>query len=115
MLPCRRIQNRPQYKNAASVVARRATTKLVTKLATLDWKVASQELAIPPPGDGTLTPNELNQLSSGWRVRNTTAQKIHFVKLPPIRKLVPPPSRLRLMPANTRHSNAAEGAIYRHL
>src|SRR5208337_3569194 len=97
-------------KYAASVVASRATIKLVTKLATLDWKVESQELATPPPGSGTLTPNELNQLSSGWRVRKTTAQNIHFVKPPPIRKLVPPPSRRRLMPANTKHSKAAEGA-----
>ena len=39
---------------------------------------------MPPPGSGTLTPNELNQLSSGWRVRKMTAQKIHFVKPPPI-------------------------------
>src|SRR5208282_1501692 len=97
-------------KYAASVVASRPTTKFVTKLPTSDWKVASHEVLIPPPGSGTPTPNELNQPSNGCRVRNTIAQNIHFVKLPPMTKLIPPPSRRRLMPANTRLRQAADGA-----
>ena len=66
--------------------------------------------ATPPPGSGTLTPKEVDQLSRGWSVRKTTAQNIHFVKPPPITKLAPPPSRRRLMPASTRHRKAVEGA-----
>ena len=54
-------------------------------------------------------PNEVNQLSSGWKVRKTTAQNIHFVNPPPIAKVIVP-SRRRLTPASTSDSKAADGA-----
>ena len=93
-------------KYAASVVASRDMTKLLTKLETSIWNEFSYDVPIPPPGSGTATPNELNQLRSGVKVRNTTDQNIHLVKPPPIRKLVPP-SRRRLIPARTSETSAA--------
>src|SRR6266852_256322 len=71
--------------------------------------LANQPVLIPPPGSGTPTPNEGNQLSRGWSVRKTIAQNIHFVKLPPIANVVTP-SRRRLIPASTSDRNAADGA-----
>src|SRR6516162_6547878 len=70
------------------------------------WNEFNHEVPIPPPGSGTLTPNEPNQLRSGARVRKTADQNIHLVKPPPIRKLVPP-SRRRLIPASTSETSAA--------
>src|SRR5271167_4991511 len=99
-----RIARRTKY--AASVVASRVITKLLTKFDMSVWNEFSHDVPIPPPGSGTATPNERNQLSSGVRVRKTTDQNIHLVKPPPIRKLVPP-SRRRLIPASTSETNAA--------
>src|SRR5215469_6028943 len=96
-------------KNAASVGTRCWTTKLLTNCETSDWKFASQVVEIPPDGRGTATPNEVNQLSSGCKVRKTTAQNIHFVNPPPIAK-VSVPSRRRLTLASTSESIAADGA-----
>src|ERR1019366_5735894 len=95
-----------KIKYAPSVVASLAMTKLLTKFETSDWNEFSHDVPIPPPGTGTLIPNELNQLSSGVKVRKTTDQNIHLVKPPPIRKLVPP-SRRRLIPARTSETSAA--------
>src|SRR6266436_1582960 len=73
------------------------------------WKLESQPVAMPPDGSCVETPNELNQLSSGWRVRKITAQNIHFVNPPPIAKVIVP-SRRRFTPASTKDRTAAEGA-----
>ena len=62
---------------------------------------------MPPPSEGTLTPELLNQMSSPGRVTNITAQNIHLVNPPPIAKFT---RRRRLIPASTRHKSAAEGA-----
>src|ERR1700689_5268451 len=64
---------------------------------------------MPPPGSGAGTPNEGNQLMSCGSVRNTTAQNIHFAKLPPINASGMDPCR-KLRPANTRQMIAADGA-----
>src|SRR5208283_916853 len=96
-------------KNAASVGTSRCTTKLVTNCATSACRLASHPVEIPPLGSGTGTPNEVNQLSSGWSVRNTTAQNIHLVNPPPMANVIVP-SRRRLTPAITRDSSAADGA-----
>src|SRR6185437_6468785 len=77
-----------------------------------DANEASHELPIPPDGNWAATPNKENHPSRGVRVANTTAQNIHFVKLPPIRNFVPP-SRLKLIPARTRATRAAGGASYK--
>src|SRR6266536_6144265 len=73
------------------------------------WKVESQPVAIPPDGSCVETPNEPNQLSSGWRVRKITAQNTHLVKPPPMAKVIVP-SRRRLTPASTKDRTAADGA-----
>src|SRR2546427_4187993 len=73
------------------------------------WKLETQPVAMPPDGSCVETPNELNQLSSGWRVRKITAQNIHLVNPPPMAKVIVP-SRLRLTPASTKDRTAAEGA-----
>src|SRR5258708_15778313 len=70
---------------------------------------ASHGVVIPPPGKGILIPNEENQVNRGCRVRNTTAQNIHFVKPPPMANTVPP-SRRRVTPASTSETSAADGA-----
>src|ERR1700731_501709 len=71
--------------------------------------LANHGVLIPPPGKSILIPNEENQVSSGCRVRNTTAQNIHFVKPPPMANTVPP-SRRSVTPASTSETRAAEGA-----
>src|SRR6266542_5216108 len=96
-------------KNAASVGTSRCTTKLVMNCERSDWKFDNQPVAIPPDGSGTATPNAVNQLSSGCRVRKTTAQNIHFVNPPPMAKVIVP-SRRRFTPASTKDRTAAEGA-----
>src|SRR5215469_2887190 len=96
-------------KNAASVGTSRCTRKWLANCETSDSKFASQLVAIPLDGSGTATPNAVNQLSSGCKVRKTTAQNIHFVNPPPIAKVIVP-SRRRLTPASTNDSSAAEGA-----
>ena len=96
-------------KNAASVGTIRPTTKFVTKEAMSDWTPASHGVLIPPFGSGKAIPNEENHVKSGWSVRNTTAQNIHLVKLPPIANVVAPSCR-RAMPASSSEIKAAEGA-----
>src|SRR2546425_13321307 len=71
--------------------------------------LASHGVLIPSPGKGILIPNEENQVNRGCRVRNTTAQNIHFVKPPPMANTVPP-SRRRVTPASTSETSAADGA-----
>jgi len=45
----------------------------------------------PPAGNGvSRRPNEVNHPNRGPIVTNTIAQKIHLVKLPPMRNVVPP-------------------------
>jgi len=63
------------------------------KFATSVWNDASQGVPIPPPGSATPTPNVLNQPRSDWSVAKTTAQNIHFVKPPPIMKVLLLPSQ----------------------
>src|SRR5690348_633679 len=99
-------------KNAASVVIIRPATKFATKPDISDSNEASHEVPIAPPGIGVETPNELNHPRSGLRVINTTAQNIHFAKLPLTRKVVPP-SRLKLTPARTSATKEAAGASLR--
>src|SRR6266567_342402 len=96
-------------KYAARVVVIRPTTKFVTKLDTSDCNELSQEVPIPPEGNGAATPNELNHPTRGTSVTNTTTQNIHFVNPPPIRNVVPP-SRLKLIPARTSATREAAGA-----
>ena len=64
---------------------------------------------MPPLGNGTGTPNEVNQLKRGCSVRNMTAQNIHLVNPPPMANVIVP-SRRKLTPAITRDSSAADGA-----
>src|SRR5581483_8083444 len=69
----------------------------------------SHEVLIPPLGKGKAIPNDENQVKSGCRVRNTTAQNIHLVKLPPIANAAVPSCR-KAIPASTSDSKAADGA-----
>src|ERR1700731_2342262 len=71
--------------------------------------LASHGVLIPPPGKGILIPNDENQVNSGCRGINRTAQNIHFVKPPPMANTVPP-SRRRVTPASTSETSAADGA-----
>src|SRR5437870_4764977 len=84
--------------------------KLSTKFVMSDSSAASHEVLMPPPGSGTATPNELNQIKSGCKVRNTTHQNIHFEKPPPRTNVIPPPSLRKLIPPSTRQTTAAAGA-----
>ena len=62
----RRIQDGPAAQSTRQEsVAIRPTTKLVTKFDTSVWRDANQCALMPPPGSGTGTPKELNQLRSG--------------------------------------------------
>src|SRR5579863_10495401 len=74
--------------------------------------LASQGVLIPPLGRGRAIPKDENHVRRGCRVRNTTAQNIHFVKPPPITNAVEPSCR-SAMPASTRETNAADGASRR--
>src|SRR5579872_2329229 len=74
--------------------------------------VASQGVLMPPLGSGRAIPKDENQVSNGCRVRNTTAQNIHFVKPPPMTNAVEPSCR-KATPASTRETNAADGASKR--
>src|SRR5579872_3600715 len=74
--------------------------------------LASHGVPIPPLGRGRAIPKDENHVRSGCRVRNTTAQNIHFVKPPPITNAVEPSCR-SAMPASTRETNAADGASRR--
>src|SRR5437667_3677902 len=84
--------------------------KLLTKFVMSDSSAANHDVLTPPPGSGTATPNELNQIKSGCRVRKTTHQNIHFEKPPPRTKVTPPPSLRKLIPPSTRQTTAAAGA-----
>src|SRR5579864_8378234 len=74
--------------------------------------LASHGVPIPPLGRGRAIPKDENHVRSGCRVRNTTAQNIHFVKPPPITNAVEPSCRSAI-PASTRETNAADGASRR--
>src|SRR6266496_166150 len=69
----------------------------------------SHGVLIPPLGRGKAIPNDENQVKSGCRVRNTTAQNIHLVNLPPIASAAVPSCR-KAIPASTIDSRAADGA-----
>src|SRR6266545_5007393 len=68
-----------------------------------------QGVLIPPLCKGRAMPNDENQVKSGCRVRNTIAQNIHLVKLPPIANAVVPSCR-KATPASTNDNRAADGA-----
>src|ERR1051326_6982135 len=69
----------------------------------------SHGVLIPPLGKGKAIPNDENQVKSGCRVRNTTAQNIHLVNVPPIASAAVPSCR-KAIPASTIDSRAADGA-----
>src|SRR5262249_3003670 len=109
VLPRCSIEYSPQHKERGQRWHKSLHDKVGDELRNIGLKVREPPCPIPPDGRGTFTPNDVNQLKSGCRVRKTTAQNIHFVNTPPIAKVIVP-SRRRLTPANTSDSSAAEGA-----